>query len=122
VLVLTVASVVLADLLAMAIQAGVGRPRPPQQAPFPPALVHLPLTGSFPSGHAATSFAGAAALALACRGLALPGVLLAAAIAFSRLYAGVHYPLDVIAGALLGVAVALAVRLAARASRWPLSR
>jgi undecaprenyl-diphosphatase len=65
-----------------------------------------PLTYSFPSGHAAGSFAAAATLAHVWA----PGRAvfwgLAALIAFSRIYAGVHYPLDVLGGALLGLASA----------------
>ncbi len=69
-----------------------------------------PLTGtvtglSFPSAHASTSFAGA----LAYRRLGLPAAplyTLAAALGLSRLYLAVHYPSDVLAGALLGTAMA----------------
>ena len=43
--------------------------------------------------------------------------LLAAAIAYSRVYVGVHYPLDVIGGALLGILVATSLRLLVRARR-----
>jgi undecaprenyl-diphosphatase len=61
-----------------------------------------------PSGHAATSFAGAVILTyLLPRGAPL-FFLLASAIAFSRVYVGVHYVADVIVGALLGTAVGLA--------------
>ena len=49
--------------------------------------------------------------------LAVPLYLLAAAIAFSRVYVGVHYPLDVLGGALLGIALATALRLLERALR-----
>ena len=65
---------------------------------------------SFPSGHAATSFAGATLLALALPRLAWPLLVLAAAIGWSRVYVGVHWPSDVLAGALLGAALAFGVR------------
>jgi undecaprenyl-diphosphatase len=75
-------------------------------------LVHVPHSGSFPSGHAATSFACAATLAwFVPRRVAVCLYVLAGLIAFSRVYVGVHYPLDVLAGALLGLGVARVLRL-----------
>jgi membrane-associated phospholipid phosphatase len=67
----------------------------------------LPRSLAFPSGHAATSFAGAvriAALAPRYRGSLLTA---AALMALTRPYLGVHYPSDVVAGAAVGSAVAL---------------
>jgi membrane-associated phospholipid phosphatase len=63
-----------------------------------------PSDASFPSGHSSNAFAGATALARIAPGAAPFWWALAATIAFSRVYLGVHYPLDVIAGALVGVA------------------
>lgn len=62
---------------------------------------------SFPSGHAATSFAVATVLALVYRQRWLQGLvmLVAALIAYSRIYLGHHYPSDVLAGMILGMAV-----------------
>jgi len=79
--------------------------------PIDHPLVALPTSHSFPSGHAATSFACAATLApfLSRRGQIVLYVL-AAGIAYSRVYVGVHYPLDVIAGAAIGYGVAIALR------------
>ena len=70
-----------------------------------PALTPVLSGRSYPSAHASTSFAGARALAAA----GLPGAplrALAVAMALSRPYLGVHYPSDVLAGAVLGDAVA----------------
>ncbi len=58
---------------------------------------------SFPSGHSAASFEGATVLMLYDKKLGIPAMILAALIAFSRLYLYVHYPTDVIFGILIGV-------------------
>ena len=100
----------IADLLARAFKSVVDVQRPAFRYAEPKALVHVPHDHSFPSGHAATSFACATTLALAFPRLAVPLYLLAAAIAYSRVYVGVHYPLDVLGGAVLGIAVAIALR------------
>lgn len=79
-----------------------------------------PLTTSFPSGHAASAAAFAAGLALESPRWGAAVAPLAAAVAFSRIYTGVHYPSDVLAGAALGVGAAFAVRgLAPTRSQLP---
>jgi undecaprenyl-diphosphatase len=108
---LTVIAVALADWSATGIKALVGRDRPPVHYARPKALVPVPHDASFPSGHAATSFAAATILTFAFPRLAPAFFLLAAAVGFSRVYVGVHYPLDVVGGAALGVLVATALRL-----------
>ena len=120
-LVATVVAVAAAELAAKGLQAGIGRERPPLQMPDPAPLVHVPHTGSMPSGHAATSFAAATVLALAVPRLAAPAALLAVAIAWSRLVVGVHYPLDAVAGAVLGAVIGIAVHriLGRRRAAWP---
>ncbi|MFK0236348.1 phosphatase PAP2 family protein [Streptomyces vinaceus] len=71
-------------------------------------LLACPAPGdwSFPSNHSAIAGAAAVALALAVRRLALAAVPLAVLMAFSRVFVGVHYPHDVLAGLLLGGALA----------------
>ena len=69
-------------------------------------LIKVPTDYSFPSGHTNASFAAAAALLLRHRKLGIPAMILAALIAFSRLYLYVHYPTDVLASILLGVCAA----------------
>jgi membrane-associated phospholipid phosphatase len=93
--------------LNTAIKAMVARERP--QLAGLPALTGTPTKLSFPSAHAATSFAGARSYArLGISAKPLYG--LATALSLSRLYLGVHYPSDVLAGAVLGGVVEIAVR------------
>ena len=78
------------------------------------ALVGLPGSPSFPSGHAMTAFAVAAAIALLAPRLRWPMLGLAAVIGFSRVYLGVHFWLDVLVGTALGVAIGLSVAWSVR--------
>lgn len=112
---LTVVAVALADWSATGIKALVDRERPSASYAEPKTLVPAPHDAAFPSGHAATSFAAATMLAFAFPRLAPALFVLAAAVAFSRVYVGVHYPLDVIGGSVLGVLVAIALRRLVRA-------
>ena len=89
------------------------RARPPFAGIDPVGVV--PASASFPSGHAATAFAAAVAVGLVHPRLRRPLLALAAVVALSRVYLGVHYALDVLAGTLLGVAVGAAVAVAVRA-------
>lgn len=75
----------------------------------------VPASASFPSGHAATAFAAAVAVGLVHPRLRRPLLALAAVVALSRVYLGVHYVLDVLAGAALGVVIGVAVARAVRA-------
>jgi undecaprenyl-diphosphatase len=108
---LTLIAIAVSDWSSMGLKALIDRPRPPLRYAEPKTLVAVPHDASFPSGHAATSFAAATMLSFAFPRLAPFLYALAAAVAFSRVYVGVHYPLDVLGGALLGVLVAVALRL-----------
>jgi membrane-associated phospholipid phosphatase len=95
--------------LNSAIKLAVRRRRP--ELAGLPALTSTATRLSFPSAHASTSFAAAGMY----RRMGLPTLPLyglASALALSRLYLGVHYPSDVLAGALLGSVVAGSVALA----------
>jgi membrane-associated phospholipid phosphatase len=88
-----------------ALKLIVRRARP--ELPGLPPLTSTPTRFSFPSAHSSTSFA--AALAYHRAGSpAAPLYALAGGLALSRLYLGVHYPSDVLSGALLGTAIAAA--------------
>ena len=76
--------------------------RPCAVNPAVELLVAYPSDASFPSGHTAASFAAVGALRAAGSRLWLPLLALAALIGFSRLYLYVHWPSDVLAGAMLG--------------------
>jgi decaprenylphosphoryl-5-phosphoribose phosphatase len=89
--------------LNTAVKLAVRRPRP--QLEGLPALQSTTTRLSFPSAHACTSFTGA--LAYSRLGLPAPALYsLAVGLSLSRLYLGVHYPSDVIAGAALGTLLA----------------
>jgi undecaprenyl-diphosphatase len=103
---LTAAATFAADSICFGLKDIVDRTRPfvahPQIDPL--YVVH---SSSFPAGHAATAFAGATLLSYIAP-KAMPGfAALAVLIAYSRVYVGVHYPGDVIAGAIVGVAVGI---------------
>ena len=106
------------DGISLGLRDWIGRRRPPLVYDHPKPLVGVPHSGAFPSGHTTTAFACATVLALASPRLAVPAFVLAAAIGFSRVYVGVHWPLDVLGGAVLGVVVATALlKLVARRPR-----
>ncbi len=65
-------------------------------------LIPKPVDFSFPSGHTAAAFASTAALYASKNRLWLPALVLSVLLAFSRMYLYVHYPTDVLGGALLG--------------------
>lgn len=103
-------AMLLSGLLVVLIKGWVGRPRP--LAAFAPLIqtgkVHIHNIGpalktrSFPSGHTQTAFAVATYLSLLFRRGAPIFILIASLVGLARIYAGVHYPLDVLVGAIIG--------------------
>ena len=81
--------------------------------------VEMPSSTSFPSGHAASGAAFAAAVGDVLPGLRQPLRGAAFIVAFSRVYTGVHYPGDVLVGAVVGTVVGRLASGVARRVRWP---
>ena len=94
----------------------VARPRPWLDVAGLTALVAEPDPNSFPSGHTCAAFAFASGLCggAPARWMKAAALVLAALMGLSRLYVGVHYPSDVLAGALVGALSGLLVYLLVR--------
>ena len=80
-----------------------------------PNLIKKSDSWSFPSGHTSTSIGAGFALLLGCRkkelGIGIPAFIISLLIGFSRIYVHVHYPTDVIVGAVIGLLSGLAMYL-----------
>ena len=105
---------VTATVVNVAVKPLARRRRPDRVARDVPLArqVRMPVSRSFPSGHAAAAFAFATGVGHVSPAAALPLRGLAALVAYSRVHTGVHYPGDVLAGALIGTTLA---QLASRA-------
>jgi undecaprenyl-diphosphatase len=112
------AAVGITSFLANLVAKGLfRRRRPTDQVPEARSLP-VPPSSSMPSGHTASAAAFARVVGSAYPGLRIPLNALAAAIGFSRVYTGVHYPTDVVAGWLLGKGIgSLTQKSAATAGR-----
>jgi membrane-associated phospholipid phosphatase len=110
------ASVLSSAIITNILKYSVGRPRPYITYPY------IEKTGeggspSFPSGHTSAAFAFATSVSIACPKwyIIVPSYVWAGAVAYSRMDLGVHYPSDVIAGALIGAGSAW---LCYRGQKW----
>lgn len=92
----------------------INRPRPFTINTDMTLLVSAPHGSSFPSGHAIACFVAATILLRYDKRMGIPALILAILISFSRLYLYVHFPSDVLAGALIGVALGFLVGFAAK--------
>jgi len=100
---LTVTALLLSILLVSDIlKEIIGRQRPFFTLTDVRILIEKPNSFSFPSGHSANSFACATVIAKRIKPLAPIVFAIAFIIAFSRVYVGVHYPFDVVAGIIIG--------------------
>ena len=87
------------------------RKRPSKYIEEKDMLIRKPSTYSFPSGHTSASVSSAMIISRSYPQLTIPVFLLAFLVSFSRLYFKVHYPSDILAGAALGVLLALIVNI-----------
>jgi membrane-associated phospholipid phosphatase len=104
-----IASLALTSALVNALLKPLSGRRRPERAkhrvPFA-RWVRMPKSRSFPSGHAASAFAFASGVASEAPAPGAALTVLAALVAYSRVHTGVHYPSDVVAGAVIGGALA----------------
>jgi membrane-associated phospholipid phosphatase len=98
---------VTAAVVNLAFKPLMRRQRPNRTRSFTTAQlrVRMPATRSFPSGHAAAAFAFATGASRELAWVGPPLYVLAAVVGYSRVHTGVHYPLDVVAGGLGGIAL-----------------
>ena len=111
---------VTATIVNLAVKPLGARRRPDRVDHDVPRARHVPMpvSSSFPSGHAAAAFGFATGVAHAAPRAAAPLRVLAALVAYSRVHTGVHYPGDVVVGALLGVSLAELTTWARTRAGW----
>ncbi len=99
----TIALILTALVCNVILKPSIMRCRPCWLEPEIPILTNMPHDYSFPSGHSNVSFTVATAILTRNKKFGIPAIILAAIIAFSRLYLFVHWPTDVIVGTITGI-------------------
>ena len=117
----TATSLAFACLVSALLKDTFDRARPEAADPSIVPAIATPSNASFPSGHAMTAFATAVVVGALHPRLRWPALAVAALVALSRVYLGVHFALDILAGAAIGTAIGFAVVRLARvlAARTP---
>lgn len=100
----------------------VARPRPFTVATDVALIIDKPGEFSFPSGHTLHAFTAATAIFCYYRKPGVVAYVLAALIAFSRMYLFVHYPTDILAGAVLGILDALLISFLLNKYVWKMKK
>ena len=112
------ASFVVSSVVAISMKYAINRPRPFITYPYPDIQkVTSGGSPSFPSGHTSEAFSTATSLSMAFPKwyVIAPSYVYASAVGYSRMHLGVHYPSDVLAGALVGAGSAF---LCYKAQKW----
>ena len=116
-------SVLASTVILNAFRLTLGRARPNNPVPdgfYGPHLSHA--YHSFPSGHATSAFAPAAAAAVAAPIIGVPCLIFAGGVSWSRLQLNQHHPLDVMTGAALGTLIGVCFGSAVQGARFRLRR
>ena len=106
---LGVASIGLSAVISnIIVKPLLARARPQRDAAAVPSdrWVRMPTSSSLPSGHSASAFAFATAVGYELPALSILLRVVAAAVAYSRVHTGVHYPADAVAGSVIGASAA----------------